>query len=111
MFKALWPYHCYLDVEVLEVIIKSEDFLIKERLQGLHIYKQNFEEFKQSTTLNKFKNAVEEALIPNGEVTSITFEVVIKLNHQWKKKTLENFKILVYHMLHQRMTHIHVESG
>ena len=58
-----------------------------------------------------FKNAVEEALIPNPEVTSITCEVVIKLNHQWGKKTLENFKTLVNHMFHQRMTHIQVEEG
>ena len=33
----------------------------------MQTYRQHLEEFKQSTTLNKFKNAVEEALIPNPE--------------------------------------------
>ena len=112
LFEALWPHYSYLDVEVLEVIIENEDFLIEERLQrDMCSYKQFLEEFKHSTTLSKFKNAVEEALIPNPEVTSITCEVVIKVNRQWGKKTLENFKTLVNHMFHQRMTHIHVEEG
>ena len=112
LFEALWPHYSYLDIEVLEVIIENEDFLIEEKLlRDMQTYRQYLEEFKQSTTLNKFKNAVEEALIPNPEVTSIICEVVIKLNRQWGKKTLENFKTLVNHMFHQRMTHIHVEEG
>ena len=109
LFETLWPHYSYVDIEVLEVII--EKFLIQEKmLKDMQTYKHHLEEFKQSTTLNKFKNAVEEALIPNPEVTSITYEVVIKLNHQWGKKTLENFKTLVNHMFYQRMTHIHVEE-
>ena len=112
LFEALWPHYSYLDVEVLEVIIENEDFLIEEKLlRDMQTYRQHLEEFKRSTTLNKFKNAVEEALIPNPEVTSITCDVVIKLNRQWGKKTLENFKTLVNHMFHQRMTHIRVEEG
>ena len=112
MFEALWPHYSYLDIEVLEVIIENKKFLIEEKLlRDMQTYREHLEEFKQSTTLNKFKNAVEEALIPNPEVTSITCEVVIKLNRQWGKKTLENFKTLVNHMFHQRMTHIHVEEG
>ena len=115
LYEALWPHYSYLDVEVLDVIVKNilnEDFIMEKNLQrDIQTYKQHLEEFKQSTTLNKFKNAVEEALIPHPEVTSITCEVVIKLNRQWGKKTLENFKTLVNHMFHQRMTHIRVEEG
>ena len=112
MFETLWPRYSYLDIEVLEVIIENEVFLIEKKLKrDMQTYREHLEEFKQSTTLNKFKNAVEEALIPNPEAPSITCEVVIKLNRQWGKKTLENFKTLVNHMFHQRMTHIHVEEG
>ena len=112
LFQRLWPYYSYLDVEVLEVIVDNEDFLINEKIQkDICSYKQHLQEFKQSTTLEKFKNAVTEALIPNPEVTSITCEVVIKLNREWGKKTLENFKTLVNYMFHQRMTHIRVEEG
>ena len=112
LFQQLWPYYSYLDVEVLEVIVNNEDFLINERIKkDMCTYKQHLKEFKQSTTLEKFKNAVTEALIPNPEVTSITCEVVIKLNREWGKKTLENFKTLVNYMFHQRMTHIRVEEG
>ena len=112
LFQRLWPYYSYLDVEVLEVIVDNEDFLINEKIQkDICTYKQHLKEFKQSTTLEKFKNAVTEALIPNPEVTSITCEVVIKLNREWGKKTLENFKTLVNYMFHQRLTHIRVEEG
>ena len=112
LFDALWPHCSYLDIEVLEVIIENKKFLIEEKLlNDMQTYKQHLEEFKHSTTLNKFKNAVKEALIPNPEVTSISCEVVIKVNRQWGKKTLENFKTLINHMFHQRMTHIRVEVG
>ena len=111
LFEALWPHYSYLDIEVLEVIIENKIHIEEKLLKDMQTYRQNLEEFKRSTTLNKFKNAVEEALIPNPEVTSITCDVVIKLNRQWGKKTLENFKTLVNHMFHQRMTHIRVEEG
>ena len=112
LFQRLWPYYSYIDVEVLEVIVGNDDFLIHERLhKDMYTYKQHLEEFKQSTTLDKFKNAIKEALIPNSEVTSITCEVVIKVNREWGKKTLENFKTLVNYMFHQRLTHIRVEEG
>ena len=112
LFQRLWPYYSYLDVEVLEVIVDNEDFLIDEKIQkDICTYKQHLQEFKQSTTLERFKNTVTEALIPNPEVTSITCEVVIKLNREWGKKTLENFKTLINYMFHQRMTHIRVEEG
>ena len=74
-------------------------------------YKQHLEEFKALTTLIEFKKAVEKALIPNPEVTMSTCEVVIKLKQEWGYKTLENFKTLVNHMFHQRMTHIRVDEG
>ena len=110
LFEVLWPYYSYLDIEVSEVIIKQ--FLIEEELQReMQIYKQHLAEFKQSTTLNNFKDAVEEALIPTPKVTSIMCEVVIKVNHQWGKKSLENFKTLVNYMFHHRMTHIRVEQA
>ena len=112
LFQRLWPYYSYIDVEVLEVIVDNDDFLIHDKIQkDMCTYKQHLEEFKQSTTLDKFKNAIKEALIPNPEVTSITCEVVIKVNREWGKKTLENFKTLVNYMFHQRLTHIRVEEG
>ena len=102
LFEVLWPYYSYLDIDVLELIIKH--FHIEEELQGeMRIYRQHLVEFKQSTTLYNFKNAVEEALIP-------TPKVVIKVNRQWGKKSLENLKTLVNYMFPHRMTRIHVEE-
>ena len=112
LFEGLWALYSYLDIEVLEVIVENEDFQIEEKLQkDMKTYKEHLEEFKESTTLTEFKKAVEEAFIPNPQVTSTTREVVIKINRHWGKKTLENFKTLVNHMFHQRMTHIRVEEG
>ena len=112
LFEGLWALYSYLDIEVLEVIVENEDFQIEEKLQkDMKTYKHHLEEFKESTTLSEFKKAVEEAFIPNPQVTSTTREVVIKINRHWGKKTLENFKTLVNHMFHQRMTHIRVEEG
>ena len=112
LFEGLWALYSYLDIEVLEVIVENEDFQIEEKLEkDMKTYKEHLEEFKESTTLTEFKKAVEEAFIPNPEVTSTTREVVIKINRYWGKKTLENFKTLINHMFHQRMTHIHVEEG
>ena len=112
LFEYLWPYYSYLDCGVLEAIINSKYFKLDKQLQeDMSSYKQHLEEFKALTTLIEFKEAVEEALIPNPEVTKSTCEVVIKLKQEWGNKTLENFKTLVNHMFHQRMTHIRVEEG
>ena len=112
LFQYLWPYYSYLDCEVLEAIINSKRFKLDKQLQeDMSNYKQHLEEFKALTTLIEFKKAVEKALIPNPEVTMSTCEVVIKLKQEWGYKTLENFKTLINHMFHQRMTHIHVEEG
>ena len=79
LFETLWPHYSYLDIEVLEVIIENEDFLIKERLLwDMQTYRQHLEEFKQSTTLNKFKNAVEEALISLYQMNSNFLFYVLK---------------------------------
>ena len=44
LFQQLWPYYSYLDVEVLEVIIDNDDFLIDERIQNdICTYKQHLE--------------------------------------------------------------------
>ena len=111
LFEDLWPHYNYLDCEVLEAIIENEDFLLVMLKKDMLAYKQHLKEFNTSTTLKEFKNAVEKALIPNPKVTATTCEVVIKVNQQWGKKTLENFKTLVNSMFHQRMTHIRVEVG
>ena len=111
LFQGLWPHYSYLNCEVLEVITKNKDFHIQEKLQkDMCSYKQQLEQFKTSTTLNEFKNAV-EPFIPNPEVTAATCKVVIKLNRPWGKKTLENFETLVNHMFRQRMSHVRVEEG
>ena len=112
LFEYLWPYYSYIDCGVLEAIINSKRFKLDKQLQeDMSSYKQQLEDFKESTTLTEFKKAVEKAFIPNPQVTSTTREVVIKINRHWGKKTLENFKTLVNHMFHQRMAHIRVEEG
>ena len=109
LFEGLWSHYNYLNCNVLEKII--EHYQLDELKGDMFAYKQHLEEFKQSTTLDKFKKAVKEALIPNPEATATTCEVIIKINDRWRNTPLKTFEALVNHFFHERMNHIRVEPG
>ena len=78
------PNYSYVDIEVLEVIVENEKFQIRNFQDNINTYKQHLKEFITSMTLNKFKDAVEIALIPTTETNETTCEVVIKLVNEWQ---------------------------
>ena len=112
LFRKLRPYFSFLDCELIEKIV--EQFVQGDAQTKLKEYVTDVEAFEELTTLQKLKDAIEEALLPTQSVTPSTCEVILKVGRRWKKEKMRCFNKLLEHIFSKKrylLNHIKLEEG
>ena len=114
LFVEIEPYYCFLsNCELIESIVNT--FLSESDLQTeLAKYLEELEAFDKSAELQHIQTAIEEALIPNHEMTKTTCKVEIKLQRRCGKMTLDIFCKLInylFPMMNNVFSHIYIKQG
>ena len=77
-------------------------------------YLEELEVFDKSAELQHIQSAIEEALIPNHEITETTCKVEIKLQRRCGKITLDIFRKFInylFPMMDNVFSHIYIKQG
>ena len=114
LFVEIEPYYCFLsNCELIESIVNT--FLSESDLQNeLAKYLEELEAFDKSAELQHIQTAIEEALIPNHEMTKTTCKVEIKLQRRCGRMTLDIFRKLInylFPMMNNVYSHIYIKQG
>ena len=114
LFVEIEPYYCFLsNCELIESIVNT--FLPESDLQTEFAkYLEELEVFDKSSELQHIQSAIEEALIPNHEITETTCKVEIKLQRRCGRMTLDIFRKLInylFPMMDNVFSHIYIKQG
>ena len=114
LFVEIEPYYCFLsNCELIESIVNT--FLSESDIQNeLAKYLEELETFDKSAELQHIQTAIEEAFIPNHEMTETTCKVEIKLQRRCGKMTLDIFRKLMkylFPMMNNVFSHIYIKQG
>ena len=117
LFHQLKPHYCFMNYELLKEVV--EEF-VKETME-VHImeYASQLEEWLQSTTVVKFKAAVENQL---EQVTQLgdplcrrpVVPVILRLQGPWINVMVSNLWKLLKYIFRDKssiLAHIHIEQG
>ena len=112
LFHKLRQYYSYLDCELLERIV--QEFVPGQFQTQLEKYVTDVEAFEELTTLQEFKDAIEQALLPTQSVTPSTCEVILKVNKRWKREKMKCLNKLLEHVFFGKshlLKHIRITVG
>ena len=112
LFDKLESFYSFLDCELLEEIVNQ--FLEGKIQAEVEKYVTDVEAFKELTTLQELKDAIEQALLPTQSVTPSTCEVILKVSKRWKKEKMRCLNKLLEHIFSKKrylLNHIKLEDG
>ena len=96
LFDHLQPHYCFMKYKILEVIVF--EFIKKTMEKDMEKYREALTKWQESTTIQKFKEAVQKAA--NTESVNPSPNqclIVLKLEGEWLKVTLNHlWKLLEY---------------
>ena len=97
LFNCLQPYYCFMSYKILKVIVSV---FVKEKMQkNMENYRIMLTEWLESTTIKEFKETVEKAAVTEAvDPSPNQCLVVLRLEGEWLKATLNNLWKLLEHL-------------
>ena len=114
VFDGLEEHYCFINYKILRIVV--EKFIRnKATPSAIKDYDSQLNKWLESTTVQEFKAAVEIAAtpVPTGPSPN-QCPVVLRLQGEWMKITIKNFKRLLKYLFHKKssiLTNLIIEEG
>ena len=111
LFNRIQPHYSFMSYKTLQVIVLT--FVKKTMREHMEKYDQELTEWLESTTVQEFKEAVEEAAASTDPAPNHVL-VVLKLEGEWLKATLKNLWKLLEYLFGTKssiLTRLKIEDG